>query len=86
LGVIPVETPDSIRTGCGAITASNTAGIDNADQSLFIGIGSAHRTNLNTGRVLAMHTGPWKESGFDMGIFAFDIGKELNPVNGAALG
>jgi hypothetical protein len=36
--------------------------------------------------MLAMHAWPWEEPRFDMWIFAFDIGEEFNPVDGATLG
>jgi hypothetical protein len=83
---MPVETPDGVRAGCGAIPATDAPGIDDAHNSFFIGIGCAHGADLDTGRMLAMHAGSWKEPRFNMGIFAFDIRKKFNPVDGAAQG
>jgi hypothetical protein len=86
LGFIPVETPDGVRAGGGAITATDATGINDAHDPFLIRIGCTYRADLDTGRMLTMHAGPWKKPRFNMGIFAFDKRKKFNPVDGAAHG
>jgi len=56
------------------------------DQSFFVDISGVDRTNFRTGGVVTMHTGPWKESSFDVRILPFDVRDQLDPVNRAAFG
>jgi hypothetical protein len=84
LRLIPVEVSNGVRTGGGAITATDAATIHNAHDPFLVCIGGAYRTNLDTGRMLTMHAGSGKKPRFDVRIFALDEGKEFNPVDGAA--
>jgi len=60
--------------------------IDLPHQSLFVLIGSQYRANLCARGMITVHAGSGKKSCLDVGILSFDVGNELNPVDGAALG
>jgi hypothetical protein len=59
--------------------------VDLGDQSLWIKVGGKHRTDFRARRIVTMHARPWKKPGFDMRVLSFDIGDQLDPMNGTTL-
>jgi hypothetical protein len=59
--------------------------IDLDNQPLLVDISGIDRADFGAGRIVTMHAGPWKQPGFDVGIFSFNIGDQLDPVDGATL-
>jgi hypothetical protein len=59
--------------------------IDLGDQPLLVDIGGINRADFGAGRMITMHAGSWKKSCLDVRIFPFNIGDQLDPVDGATL-
>jgi hypothetical protein len=59
--------------------------IDLGDQSFLGDIGRINRADLGAGRVITLHARSWKQSCFDVRIFPFDIGDQVDPMDRAAL-
>jgi len=84
-GWIPVKVFDRVRTGRGAIPATDASVIDLSYESFFIDVGCIDRADLGAGRIVTMHAWSWKKPGFDVRVLSFDIGYQFDPVNGATL-
>jgi len=72
-GSVPVHIFDRIGTGSGTVPAPNTAAINLIYNPFTAYISGPYWTDFDTGRFIAMHTGPGYQPGTDMRIFSFPI-------------
>ena len=84
LRCIPIEILHSVRACGRAISAADTSIINLCYEAFFVFVSGIDGAYLGTRRMITMHTGPGKESRFNMGIFSLDIRDQFDPVDGAA--
>jgi hypothetical protein len=83
--LVPIEILHGIGARRRAIAASDAAVINLGHQPFFIFVSGIDGTDFRAGRMVAVHARSGEKSRFDIGIFAFNIRDEFDPVDGSSL-
>ena len=76
-----VEEPRMIRAIVGAVARSNAAVIHLNVQALLVVVRGVHRAHRFTGGIVAVLAEHWQEARLYIGIFAFPIALNPNPIH-----
>jgi hypothetical protein len=83
--LVPIEILYGIGARRRAIAASDAAVIDLGHQPFFIFVSGIDGADFRAGGMVAVHARSREKSCFDIGIFAFNIRDQFDPVNGSTL-